>query len=89
MAATAAAQQPGGRGARWQRSGAARRPVGTGGPDTRGGTAQGRVSAARDGGGDRRASRRRQGRVPAAPAEEEKGEGVGKHEGARESSPRS
>ena len=80
MAATAAAQQPGGRGARWQRSGAARRPVGAGGPDARGGATQGRVSAARDGGGDRRAGRRRHGRVPAARVQEEEGNGVGKHE---------
>ena len=55
--------------------------MGEGGPDAHGGVVLGRVSAAHDGGGDRRAGRRRHGRVPAAPAEEEKGEGVGKHEG--------
>ena len=42
------------------------------------------MSAARDGSGDVRAGRRRHGRVPAAPAQEEEGNGVGKLEsGAR------
>jgi len=66
--------------ARWRRSGAARWPVGAGGPDAHGGVALDRVSAAHDGGGNRRAGRRRHGRVPAVPAQEEEGSGVGKYE---------
>ena len=55
--------------------------VRAGEPDARSGVARGRASAARDGDGDRRAGRRWHGRVPATPTVEEKGEGVGKHEG--------
>jgi len=79
---------PGGHGARRLRSGAARRPERAGGPGARGGAALGRVSAARDGSGNVRAGRRRHGRVPAAPAQEEKGNGVGKLESGAGSSPR-
>ena len=43
---------PGGHGARRLRSGAARRPERAGGPGARGGAVLGRVSVARNGGGD-------------------------------------